>query len=235
MFKAILFDLDGTLLNIDMEYFLKKYFEKMMSMAREYGIKNYDRLVQQVYKSTEVMIMDRDPSTTNEDAFMKDFFSCFGQEEKMREFFDLFYQEGFPQLQKYCRPWPGVLEMMEKVLARHRVVIATNAVFPLKALQDRVNWAGIGHLDYEFITSYEIMHFCKPHIEYYQEIVDRLQVNPQDCLMVGNDMGEDLPAQELGMKTFLVEDMLIPKDVSYQPDWRGTLNDLIAFMDQLDT
>ena len=46
-------------------------------------------------------------------------------------------------------------------------------------------------------------------------------------------MGEDLPAGQLGMKTFLVEDMLIDKDVDFKPDWRGRLPDLFHFLDQL--
>lgn len=234
MFEAILFDLDGTLLNIDMDYFLKQYFKKMTVMAQGFGVKNYEQLARQVWESTEVMIADSNPDTNNEDAFMHHFLNSgwFTEEDKIREFFDLFYEEGFPQLKAYCEPFQGIPEMMEKVVKEHKVVIATNAVFPMKALKHRIDWANLGHLDFELITSYEIMHFCKPHIHYYQEIVDRINVNPQNCLMVGNDMGEDLVAQKLGMKTFLVEDMVIKKDVPYIPDWRGRLPDLFAFMEK---
>jgi FMN phosphatase YigB (HAD superfamily) len=236
MFKAILLDLDATLLNIDMELFLTQYFKKMTQMAKEFGIKHYDKLSRQVWQSTEVMIADLDPHTTNEEAFMQHFLNSvwFCEENQMREFFDFFYEKGFPQLQEYCQPFQGIPEMVEKLTKKHRVVIATNAVFPLKALQYRINWANLGHLDFDLITSYETMHFCKPHVQYYQEIADRIGVHPKDCLMVGNDMGEDLVAQELGMKTFLVEDMVIKKEVPYIPDWRGRLPDLYAFVDQID-
>ncbi|HEX3010859.1 MAG TPA: HAD family hydrolase [Syntrophomonadaceae bacterium] len=235
MFKAILFDLDATLLNIDMDDFLKHYFQKMTVMAREFGIANSDHLVRNVWESTDAMIADLDPSTTNEDAFMRDFFSSgyFTEQDQIRRFFDFFYEKGFPQLKKYCGPIPGIPEMMEKVIKNHRVIIATNAVFPMKALKDRLAWAGLGHLEFDLITSYEIMHFCKPHVQYYQEIMDRLRLKPSQCLMVGNDMGEDLAAGQLGIKTFLVEDMLIEKDVPYQPDWRGHFTDLFAFMEKL--
>jgi FMN phosphatase YigB (HAD superfamily) len=235
MFKAILFDLDATLLNINMDYFLRQYFKKMTVMARDFGIANYEQLSRQVFESTGVMIADCNPATTNEDAFMSHFLASgyFDEADKMRDFFEYFYEEGFPQLKEYCRPFPGIPEMMEKIVKNHKVVIATNAVFPMKALKDRIAWANLGHLDFELITSYEIMHFCKPHVQYYQEIADRIDVNPQDCLMVGNDMGEDLIAQKLGMKTFLVKDMLIEKDVPYRPDWQGRLQDLFAFMETL--
>jgi FMN phosphatase YigB (HAD superfamily) len=236
VFKAILFDLDATLLNIDMNDFLKHYFDKMTVMAKEFGIKNYKNLVHQVYESTAVMIRDRDPDTTNEEVFMRDFFGSgyFSEQDGIRDFFDFFYETGFPQLQKYCQPFPGIPEMVEKVIKTHKVIIATNAVFPLKALEHRLAWAGLGHLQFDLITSYELMHFCKPHVDYYKEIMERMGLHPEECLMVGNDMGEDLVAGELGIKTYLVEDMLIAKEVPYRPDWHGSLVDLAAFMDRLE-
>ncbi|MEN6462120.1 MAG: HAD family hydrolase [Syntrophomonas sp.] len=236
MLKAILFDLDATLLNIDMNFFLKKYFEKMVIMAAEWGFNQPEKLVQRVYKSTGVMIDDINPATSNEEAFMQDFLAdgMFGSEESVKAFFDHFYQAGFPQLARYCKPIPGMPEMMKKLYTKGvKVVIATNAVFPLKALSDRINWAGIGHFNYDLVTSYEIMHFCKPHPEYYLEIADKIKVNPEDCLMVGNDMSEDLPAGKVGMKTFIVEDMLITGDVDYKPDWQGKKTDLFKFLEQL--
>lgn len=235
MFEAILFDLDGTLLDIDMEFFLQHYFRKMAGMAREYGEFNGKKLVEQVWKSTSVMIANLDPEINNEQAFMSDFFStgdfpC----EQTRGFFDDFYIKAFPLLQNLCRPFPVVPGLMKKVFAKtSRVVIATNAVFPREAIQQRLNWAGIGNLPYELVTSYEFMHFCKPHPEYYIEISEIIGVPPQRCLMVGNDKGEDLPAGRVGMKTFLVEDRLLNGEVDLIPDWQGTLSQFDQFIDRL--
>ena len=99
----------------------------------------------------------------------------------------------------------------------------------ITALEQRLAWAGLGDFDFELITSYEIMHFCKPHPEYYQEILSLIGLSAEECLMVGNDIGEDLPAGTIGMKTFLVENMLIDNGASYKPDWRGDLNDFYRF------
>lgn len=235
MFKAILFDLDGTLLDIDMDYFLKHYFQKMMEMAVKSGYSNVDKLVEQVFKSTGAMIANRDGLLRNEDVFKQDFFSNWEYPRKDFEvFFDRFYEEGFPQLKNKCQPFSGIPEMMERVFSRGiKVVIATNAVFPFIALQHRLDWAGVGDFDYELVTSYEIMHFCKPHLEYYQEIAGMIGEKPQDCLMVGNDVGEDLPAGKTGMKTFLVEDMLIDDGSNLKADWQGKLQDLFAFIEEL--
>lgn len=236
MIKAILFDLDGTLLDINMETFLNYYFAEMMKEAQGHGYQDVKRLVEQVYHSTDVMIADCSARILNEECFMEDFLASWRYpEQEMRDFFDDFYRSAFPRLKPYCQPIPGIPEMMKRVFARDvKVVIATNSVFPLTAIQQRLNWAGIGNFPYDLITSYEFMHYCKPHLEYYQEISDKIGVNPADCLMVGNDVGEDLPAGRIGMKTFLVEDLLIDKGESTLiPDWRGNLIDLIKFIDRL--
>ncbi|HHV15615.1 MAG TPA: HAD family hydrolase [Gelria sp.] len=232
MYEAVLFDLDGTLLNIDMDYFLKHYFRKMLELAAEMGYEEGNRLVKQVWSSTEVMIADLNPKSTNEEVFTKDFYQNWAYHpEEIQGFFDRFYQECFPRLEGYCSPFPGIPEMVKYILKKgYKVVIATNAVFPMSALQDRIRWAGLGQNDFELITSYELMHYCKPHVQYYEEIVEKIGVDPRDCLMIGNDTGEDLPASKIGMKTFLVEDMLIDKGTSHQPDWRGRLPDLFKFV-----
>ncbi len=235
MFKAILFDLDGTLLNIDMDNFLQHYFRKMAARAYEHGSTDGKKLVDQVWKSTEIMIGNKDPRLTNEEVFMRDFFSKSEfSEDRTRDFFDEFYEHSFPALKELCSPYPGIKKVMGKVFSKPlKVVIATNAVFPIRAIEHRLNWAGIADFPYTLITSYEKMHFCKPHLEYYQEIADVIGVMPGDCLMVGNDKGEDLPAGRIGMKTYLVEDGLIDKDVDMVPDWQGSIEQLEKFLDDV--
>lgn len=234
--KAILFDLDGTLLGIDMDFFLKKYFEKMVAMARERGLEKTQTLVKQVWRATEAMIMNKDPRRTNREVFEEDFFRDFHHPPSvMRPFFDEFYECGFGQLKEHCWCLPEVRPIMEKVFDKgYRVIIATNSVFPRAALQQRLNWAGVGDFPYELITSYEVMHFTKPHVEYYREITDFIGLPPGECLMVGNDVGEDLCAARLGMKTFLVKDQLInSRNLPIAADYEGYLADFKQFVDSL--
>jgi HAD superfamily hydrolase (TIGR01549 family) len=236
MFEAVLFDLDGTLLDIDMEFFLTKYFHEIAQMAVLSGCSDHKRLINQILSSTEVMIRDTNPKTRNEETFMKDFIKHLEADEmQMRDFFDNFYNTGFPRLQQYCKPFGGVPEMMADIFRTGiKVVIATNSVFPYQAIQTRLNWAGIGEFPYELITCYENMHYCKPNIHYYQEIIENIGIEPSACLMVGNDVSEDMVAGEIGIKTFLVEDRLIDKGNSYMPDWRGSLQEFFQFMENIN-
>ncbi len=235
MFEAILFDLDGTLLNIDMDYFLPRYFASMQSMAHNLGYKEANGLVQQIWSSTEKMIANTDDSKTNEEVFFEDFFRDWPYPaEEFKSFFDSFYEKEFPRLNKYCEPFPRVPQMMEDLFQRgYRIVIATNSVFPLTAIEKRLEWAGVGHFDYDLITAYENMHYCKPQPSYYQEICDRIGVKAQDCLMIGNDTGEDLIAGQVGIKTYLVKDMLIDKGSPLKPDWQGELEHLFEFLKKI--
>ncbi len=236
MFKAILFDLDGTLLNIDMEVFLQYYFAEMIKAAKSAGYQEGKQLVEQVFSSTSIMINDLSPTVLNEEVFMGDFLlRCDYPAEEVRAFFDHFYLQYFPLLKVHCQPFPGIPEMMGDLFQRgFKVVIATNPVFPREAIRQRLQWAGIDEYPYALITSYEEMHFCKPQVAYYEEICQRIGVAPHECLMVGNDVDEDLPAGLIGMKTYLVEDMLIDKGQSgLLPDWRGTIRDMIGFMKKI--
>lgn len=236
MFKAILFDLDGTLLNIDMNEFLRHYFQTMAEMAAHAGYRQPQGLVEQVFKSTGVMIDNRDPGFTNQDIFMNDFFNSWPHPRaEFEPFFDCFYREGFPRLRQLCQPFAGIPELLQNLTEKKvKMAVATNAVFPLTALEQRITWAGLNPEHFDLITSYEIMHFCKPHLEYYREICEKLQVKPRDCLMVGNDMGEDVIAQKLGMKTYLIEDLLIDSgNTGLKPAWRGSMQDFLTFAAQL--
>ncbi|MDE6047540.1 MAG: hypothetical protein K2F56_02815, partial [Anaeroplasmataceae bacterium] len=95
---------------------------------------------------------------------------------------------------------------------KFELILATNPIFPLIAQTKRLAWAGIKDSDFSWITSYENSHYCKPNLKYYEEILSHFPYQPNECLMIGNDVGEDMIAKELGMQVFLLTDCLINKD-----------------------
>ena len=149
----------------------------------------------------------------------------------MPPLFDRYYRERFPALQTLTSPSPAArLAVEAAVAAGLRIAVATNPLFPAAAIEERLRWAGVADMPWDLVTTYEHMHSAKPHLSYYEEILQRLGVSAERALMVGNDVGEDLIAAELGMRTFLVEDRIINRDA--RPvvcDFRGPLDSLASF------
>ena len=113
--------------------------------------------------------------------------------------FDEFYDREFASLKQATSANPLARPLMENLFQeRFRVAIATNPIFPERAIRERLRWLEIDNLPYDLVTAYETMHFCKPNPDYYTEVLELLEVAPGDCLMIGNDVEEDLSAGSLG-------------------------------------
>lgn len=234
MIKTLLFDLDGTLLPNDIDIFIREYM-KLLSRKIAHLIPP-DKFVPRLLASTKAMVENIDKNTTNQEIFLNHFFKGIEmKEEELMPIFDEFYSQNFSNLKEYTQPDPCVLRMINKAFEKgFEVVVATNPVFPLTAIQQRLAWAGVDQFPYKLITSYEIMHFCKPNPQYYEEILEIIQRKPEACLMIGNDVEEDLVAQKVGLKTYLVEDCLIHRNGNeLHTDYRGNLMDLENFLNNL--
>lgn len=229
-FKVVLCDLDGTLLPMEMNRFLQAYLGRLsLWFASSIDPKHF---VQVLLSATNAMIENTDPTKTNEDVFRESFFPELGvKPDRMMPEFEHFYENEFPDLHKYTEPTPLARRVLDAAVARGcDLVLATNPIFPHVAIKERMRWAGIVDLPFSLITDYERMHFCKPKLQYYEEILHRIGVSPKDCLMVGNDLAEDMIAAELGMSTFLVEDCLIENNGDpAHAHHRGRLDDLLQF------
>ncbi|WP_314733398.1 HAD family hydrolase [Anaerobacillus sp. CMMVII] len=182
-----------------------------------------------LWAGTEAMMRNLDHEKTNEMVFEETFLQLVNlKKEDIWPTLDDFYTNVFPTLSHLSSPTPLARKVVSTALERgYRVAVATNPVFPKAAIHERLNWAGIADMPFEVVTVYENSSFTKPHPEYYQEICDRLEVNPKECIMIGNDKQEDLAASKIGMKTFLVEDYVIDRGEPVYPiDDHGTLEQL---------
>ena len=93
---------------------------------------------------------------------------------------------------------------------------------------------GLQPEDFEFFTTFENSHYCKPNLDYYREILEKLSLKPEECLMVGNDVSEDMITEQLGMKTFLLTDCLINKaGVDISQYHHGGFAELDAYLKEL--
>lgn len=225
--KYVLFDLDGTLLPLNTDEFVNGYLKALSKKIANYI--EPDIFVPKLLKATEAMVLNLEEKT-NEEVFAEHFFrDCFEDKEGILKQFEEFYLNEFKNLQIHATTHEShVSEMLDYLKSKDvGIVIATNPLFPLTAIKERLSWIDISEYEFDLITSYEKMKYCKPHLQYYEQILEEINANPEDCLMVGNDMQEDMVASKLGMKTFLLEGYLIDRNTSYiEPTYRGSYLDL---------
>lgn len=213
MLTTVLFDLDGTLLPMVQEDFVRAYFARLASFAAPYGYEAKS-LIDTLWKGTAAMVQN-DGAKTNREAFWDTFVSVFGEQARAHEAaFEKFYATDFNLAQNACGFAPEAAETVEFLKAKGiRRVLATNPIFPAVATQARIRWAGLHVEDFEFITTYENSRHCKPNPAYFADILDRIGCGAEECLMVGNDAAEDLAAQRVGIPVFLLTPCLInPKE-----------------------
>ena len=231
MTKVVLFDLDGSLLPMDQDVFIKTYFGMLVKNIAPHGYAP-DMLVDTIWKGTVDMVKNNGEKT-NECRFWDRFVSVFGEDSlKDMPVFDEFYEKEFDKVSASCGFDPYAATAVREIKKMgYRVALATNPVFPMAATERRIKWAGLSKDDFELVTTYENSRFCKPSLDYYRDIVKTLGVSPEECLMVGNDALEDMITEKLGMKVFLLTKCLInkeEKDISGYP--QGSLEDLVKFV-----
>ena len=218
--KAVLFDLDGTLLPMDYDGFLQLYFGNLAKRMAKYGY-DPDELVKNIWTGTKAMVMN-DGSCMNETRFWDVIAGIYGVDVLQdKVLFDDFYREEFIKAKVACGFEPMAKETVELVKKLGmKTALATNPIFPMIATRQRMDWAGLKKEDFELCTTYENIGVSKPNPAYYTEIAKRLDVAPEECLMVGNDVAEDMVAAKAGMKVFLLTDCLLNKneeDISKYP------------------
>lgn len=231
---TILFDLDGTLLPMDQDTFAKAYVKGLTLAAEPTG---YSPMIfsTAIMAGTAAMVKNNG-EMTNEEVFWGTLEKTYGESVRGDiHLFDEFYATDFQKIKDVCGFEPRAVELIKHIKEKgFRVALATNPLFPNVATESRIRWAGLQPEDFETYTTYETSRYCKPNLDYYREVLDRLQVSPEECLMVGNDVAEDMIAKQLGMKVFLLTDCLINKnnaDIFIYP--HGSFDELNAFIDDL--
>jgi FMN phosphatase YigB (HAD superfamily) len=229
--RGILFDLDGTLLDIEMGTFLVRYFNALGPVVAEViGAGDAQDALDAVMGATRAMMLPH-PGLTNEEAFRRMFTILTGTDigaasDKLEEF----YTSVFPTLQDGMGPRDGAREAVETAIELGlRVAVATNPIFPALAVRERIRWAGMSDVAFDAVTTYEHMHSCKPSAEYFLDTADLLGLSATECIMVGDDVDLDMPAGAVGMSTFYVG-----TSRGKHGDSRGSLRELAMLLRNLE-
>jgi FMN phosphatase YigB (HAD superfamily) len=232
MIKTVLFDLDGTLLPMDLDIFTKAYIGSL-SATLSGGEGDVAKKIAEGTMAGVYAMVKNDGQKTNEEVFWESF-DKFLPAKQYRDSKEIehYYSVEFQKIKEVCSFTTRAAEIVKKAKElSFKVVLATNPLFPMVATESRIKWAGLDRSDFEYVSCYESSHFSKPSLGYYREILDKLGLLAEECLMVGNDADEDMIAKELGMQVFLLTDCLINKkgrDISLFPS--GSFDALETFL-----
>lgn len=232
MFKNYLFDLDGTLLPMDIRKFTEFYLQALCRrFVPEIGIEA-KTLVKAVWDGAGAMAKN-DGTVLNSEVFWKTMNTvCDRDMRAYAEDFDDFYRNEFIEAKKATEFTPYAKKTIDFLKSRGvRLIIATNPIFPKAATYRRIEWAGLDPSDFEYVTVYDNCSSCKPNLNYYADICSFCKIKPEESLMTGNDVDEDMCASHLGFNTYLITDCLInrkDKDISVYRN--GSFEDYFEYL-----
>jgi FMN phosphatase YigB (HAD superfamily) len=227
-FKYLFFDLDGTLLHFDMQRFIDRYLKLIIPHFTD--TREPRRIPEFILHGTNLMLKN-DGQRLNADVFLE-YFSRQVElpvDEVWQRFLH-FYQTDFGSLAEITRAEKQVKILLEAAVAgEYRLVLATQPVFPLVAIQQRLKWAGLAAVPFTLITHIENMHACKPSLFYFREILEYLQARAGQCLMIGNEVETDMASRHAGIRTFFLTDKacVVPEP---QVDYSGDYPELSALL-----
>jgi FMN phosphatase YigB (HAD superfamily) len=242
MLKAILFDIDNTLILFDEITFFRNY---LPMIYRSFADLMPFELFKNKLLTSSQDLLENDGKMSNADFFMNSFSRGFeNYKEEMWNRFIKFYDTEFDKFETLTTPVKGVSDIISQLQKQNfKLVIASNPLWPLNVQIIRLGWAGIQDINYHLITHIQNMSFCKPRLEYYWEICSKINEKPEHCLMVGNDPFNDTIVGKIGMKTFLTDDsngvdgssLLLSREIGNrtssnvpEPDFSGPFHQILG-------
>lgn len=233
-YQAILFDLDGTLLPMELEAFAKIYLGALAKELAPFGL-TPETLFKPFWAATKAM-MGNTSGKLNADVFWETFSGLTGvAREQVEPICDAFYETGFQAARAATMENPLAKEAVRFAREKaDKVILATNPLFPMAGQKTRLSWLGLAPKDFDLVTCYTSDRHCKPNPAYFADICARLDLDPTKCLMIGNDDREDMHcATAAGMAAYLVTDCRLPDKEQPWNGPMGTFADMVQMLEKL--
>lgn len=212
--KAVVFDMDDTLLSINLGAFIARYaFDEASLLAQAARKSPFAVFASFGSAMLELNNGQRDPEDgrTNLQFFADELQeSCDIPllEPVIADMLDYYERAVLPLRNDRflaARPREGAHAAIEAVLDRGmRIALLTNPSFSRACIECRMGWGDMLDMPFELVTTWENSTRCKPDAGYYREALGKLGLAPEETLMVGNDPKRDFPSPDIGIKTAYV-------------------------------
>lgn len=211
MLDTVLFDLDGSLLLMNQKEFIQAYLNELGKTLTAKGL-DKELAIKGVWAGTGAMLKN-DGAKLNHERFWENFAEVLnlkpGQLGELKKITDSFYINEFDKVKTIVKPSSTPKAIIDELKAKnYTLVLATNPLFPACAVETRLNWIDLKYSDFCLVTNYSNCSYCKPSSQYYEFIFRSIGKKPEQCLMVGNNVLEDMCAKEYGADTYLVTDFM---------------------------
>ena len=232
---TVLFDLDGTLIRMDQDKFIELYFTSILEKIAPLG---YDtKLVYDALENAVRATIKNNGECSNEERFWRAFSAVSPDiQREVKEVLDDYYANDFIKvIEATCERYPRAREVLRAVKERGlRPILATNPLFPIIATYRRMALGGLSPEDFEYITAYENSSYCKPNPDYFRELLSKLDIDPSECVMIGNDTRDDFSVHALGIPVFVLTECLINRDnIDLSEHPHGGFDELIDYIKSL--
>ena len=222
MIKAVLLDMDNTILANPDQVFAREFKQLAESFFMDlWGISDISTLIHQGMRA---MYDQPHYDRTN----MEILIDTLQQNtqlpiEAVEDGLNVFYEQAYPALKPCVSPIPGAAELISYLRDHdYAVVIATNPLYPEWGVIQRLQWAGLPDSDYAFITHADNMHFIKPDPSYYAEIIARIGIEPDEAVIIGDGIENDIcAAKVIGIHTYYIGEDIHHPDIEH----KGTIQD----------
>ncbi len=232
--KAVFIDLDGTLLQVEMEEFIPAYIS---GLSRHFAdIAHHYTFCTTVRTAISALLASENDDMDNKELFFAVLKHRLGIDPGLfDERLARYCADGLASLKSFIHPLPQASRILECCRERGlAVILATNPVFPRPLVDARLAWGGIGDFPFDLVTSIENTRYCKPDPRYFRDLLKRFGLAPAEAVMVGNDTEHDLAASEVGIATFLVDTWLADRcSGNFRTDYRGGHPELLRFLEGL--
>jgi len=236
MRDTILMDMDGTLLPMDMSVFAQAFYDKVEHSPELLAVHPDKDTAYKLYcDGFWMMLSNGQRGRVNKETFYE---TISGHSKEMRpvveEAIETLYRNHFEELKQFTHPSETIKEIVEILKKKgYTLVIATNPVFPQFVQRIRAGWAGVNPEDFVLITDYSDTYACKPDLIYYMDILKKLGKTGDQCYMVGNNVEEDLCAEQLGLDVFFLDDYTIGELQEGRVCRRGGMQEFLAWAKEL--
>lgn len=208
-YRAICFDLDGTLLPMDLDKFMESYFHTLGAYLLPFGLDSQSFMAGM--KAGIKAMAANDGSRLNADAYWEGFFTFVDRDAADWEtILDNYYENEFGALGANVAVDPAAARAINTLVDKgYTLALTTMPMFPRRAVEWRLTWAGVNPAHFSRITVFDNSTSVKPQLAYYAENLAALGVSGESVLMVGNNTKEDSAFQGLGADVYLVTDYLL--------------------------